>query len=506
MGKDREAAIKISKYLYGRPRAHLEPAGIERVKYMARFNIAVKIWMSIGIFVLGYVLSTALGQFQGIAAEATLRRTSGAIFPAAQQSQEAEAAFQRVVKGFADAVITQDKGGLDRAVEDGRAMRASLNAIASIPGLPVEREDAAKRLAQAADSYLNEAGALYRLVVADPAAMAQRQEQVRAMAARTEELKASLAKTKDLFSQDLHQGLAAAGQRSATQRHLALAVFGLSLVAAGIIVTFTIRKAITGPVVRVIHGVQRAADSAAQSSQEMAERSQAVQRDAQEQAACLEETSASLEEIAATSEQNARRALDADGLMQAARQTATQASSAMDDLTACMDLVSSSSNQVASVLRSIDEIAFHTNILALNAAVEAARAGQAGAGFSVVADEVRSLAQRAAEASRNSAGIIEKTIVNVTKGVGLVSQAHDAFQEVSAKITSGSDMISQIATSSQEQARGVGHISQAITRIEKVTQSNAANALRSAEVSHAMAGQVEATRSHLRELVAVVGL
>jgi methyl-accepting chemotaxis protein len=192
--------------------------------------------------------------------------------------------------------------------------------------------------------------------------------------------------------------------------------------------------------------------------------------------------------------------------MQEARNTVTNASQAMQDLTTSMDLVSKSSNQVAGVMKSIDEIAFHTNILALNAAVEAARAGEAGAGFSVVADEVRALAQRAADAAHNSADIIEKTIADVGRGVGLVAQAHNSFEQVSARISSGSEMVSQIAASSQEQARGVSHISQAISRIEKVTQNNAANAHRTAEVASAMGDQVTATRKHLDQLVTLVGL
>ena len=106
----------------------------------------------------------------------------------------------------------------------------------------------------------------------------------------------------------------------------------------------------------------------------------------------------------------------------------------MNDLTSSMNLISKSSHQVASVLKNIDEIAFHTNILALNAAVEAARAGEAGAGFSVVADEVRSLAHRAAEAARNSGAIIEQTVGDVGKGVEFVNHAHVAFKEVSATI------------------------------------------------------------------------
>ena len=124
----------------------------------------------------------------------------------------------------------------------------------------------------------------------------------------------------------------------------------------------------------------------------------------------------------------------------------------------------------------------------------------------VVADEVRSLAQRAAEAARNSGDIIEKTVTDVGKGVGLVTLAHGAFSEVAQAIAGGSTVVSQIAASSEEQARGIGSIGQAIARIETVTQSNAANAHETAEAATAMSGQVQTTRHHLDELVAVVGM
>lgn len=474
---------------------------------MKRLSITAKIWLSIGFFVLGYIVSIVLGQLQGLATERTLRTTSEALFPAAQRSQEAEAAFQRMVKGFGDAVITQDAAGLARAKEDGKFMVQTLRSVASIPGLSGERSEEAKRLAASGEQLATDAGDLYGSVLANPANMnAQAQEKMHTLATRTDELNASLAKAKELFSRDLQGQLSAVGQSSAKQRLLALVVFGITLVVAAVVVSLTIRRSITGPVLRVIDGVQEAANGAAHASEEMSECGQAVQKDATEQAACVEETSASLEEISATARQNASRAGAADNLMQEARQTVTRASDAMNDLTASMDLIAKSSNQVAGVLKSIDEIAFHTNILALNAAVEAARAGEAGAGFSVVAGEVRSLAQRAAEAARNSADMVEKTIADVGKGVGLVAQAHRSFQEVSMKISSGGEMVSQIAASSREQAQGVDHVSEAISRIETVTQNNAANAHRTAEVASAMSDQVHATRKHLAELVNLVGL
>jgi len=472
---------------------------------MHRLNITAKIWLSVAVFIFGYVLSTGLSQVQVRSASASLRTASEALFPAAQLSQEAESAFQRMVKGFGDAVIMQDASGIDRAAEDGRAAVAALRQIAGIPGLSSERCAEAEKLASSVDRILADARTTYGAVMAGTMS-ASLQDRMRALASRTDDAKAALGRTKKQLAGDLQKELKLLAERNAYQGSIGLIVFVLTLTVAGIIVHMTIQRSITGPVVRVIGGVRDAADEAARAATQMAQSGTEVSSSAQEQAACIEETSASLEEISATTRQNADRAGEADRLMQEARQTVERAAEAMNQLTSSMKLISKSSNQVAGVLKDIDEIAFHTNILALNAAVEAARAGQAGAGFSVVADEVRSLAHRAAEAARNSGSIIEQTLGDVSKGVGLVDHAYGAFQEVSTTIASGTQLVSQIASSSDEQARGIGQIGQAITRIESLTQRNVITSQRTAEGATAMSSQVENTRRYLDELVAVVGL
>jgi methyl-accepting chemotaxis protein len=474
---------------------------------MSRLNITAKIWLSIGVFVLGYVLSTVLGQIERVSTEGNLRVTSEALFPAAQRSQEAEAAFQRMVKALSDAVMTQDASGLDRASEEGRQAVELLKAVAGVSGLAPERSIEAQNLSSSVEQFVGDARNLYGAVLANPANLsADAQGRMRELASRTDTLKASLRAAKDQFSKDLHEQLAAVQRRSAQQRVIALVVFAVTLILAAVIVNVTIRVAITGPVMRVVHGVREASDGAAYASSRVAQSGQIVARDAQEQAACIEETSAALEQISATTRENSARATEADGLMRDGKQTVERAAQAMDELTRSMDVISKSSNQVAAVLKSIDEIAFHTNILALNAAVEAARAGEAGAGFSVVADEVRSLAHRAADAAKRSAEIVEKTIADVGQGVNLVAQAHRAFTQVSAAMVSSSQAVSQIAASSEEQSRGVTHIGKAISRMESVTQNNAANAEQTARDASEMTAQVDATRGHVEELAALIGL
>ncbi len=474
---------------------------------MKSLSITAKIWLSIGVFVAGFVFSTTLEQLQGRSMERDLASASGDLFPAAQKSQEADAAFQRAVKSFSDAVVTQDSSAADHGIEDGQTAATLINQVAGMENLPPENAGETRKLGSTIASFVSDAGEAYKAVASNSSAMTpEMMSRIHDFATQTDSIKGSLQRTKDSYSRALQDKLKVAQAGSEHQRWIGLMLFVGSLCLASVIVTMTIRKSITGPILRVIDGVRSSADDAAEASGQMAESGRVVAQDAHEQAACLQETMASLRDISSTTQQNSDRAVDADGLMTKARETVQSATQAMNDLTESINAISTGSREVAGVLKSLDEIAFNTNILALNAAVEAARAGQAGAGFSVVADEVRSLARRAAEAARHSADIIDKTLGDVANGVRYVELAHGAFQEVSTRIEQGGQVVSQIAASSETQARGIQSIGQAISRLEKVTQNNAANAQQTAESASAMTSQVEITRRHLEELVTVVGM
>lgn len=473
---------------------------------MNRLNITAKIWLSIGVFIVGFVFATVLGQVQGLSTEGRLRVTANALFPAAQKGQEAEAAFQRMVNGFADAVLLQDSAALDRATGDGQKVIASLNGISSIPGVQTERIRQARDISVPLERFSSDAHQVYSELLANPSKMTEMQDRIAALAPRTDALNASLKTIKEDLAKDLRLELQNLEVRSLSQRWMSLGVLLTTLIAAAIIVNLTIRRAITGPILTVISGMQESADGAALASDQMTRSGKIVARDAQQQAAYLQETTASLSQISSTTTVNAGQASQADGLMRQATESVGLATTAMNNLAESMDMIQRSSKQVVGVLKNLDQIAFQTNILALNAAVEAARAGAAGSGFSVVADEVRSLARKSTDSARQSAEIIEKTIADVGKGVALVARAHEAFGAVSTTIATGSELVSRIAANSKEQARGISHIGDALNKIEKVTQSNAASAQETAESASSMVVQIQSSRQHLDDLVSVVGL
>jgi len=229
---------------------------------------------------------------------------------------------------------------------------------------------------------------------------------------------------------------------------------------------------------------------------EMVAASNNLSSSASEQASALEETSASLEEMASMTHRNSEDAQAADQLMNAAKHVASQASQSMSQLTESMTKISRASEETSKIIKTIDEIAFQTNMLALNAAVEAARAGSAGAGFAVVANEVRTLAMRAAEAARTTSDLISGTAKNVDEGARLASTTAKAFSEVGSTMDKTAELVAAMAAASKEQALGIEQINKAVGEMDKTTQNFAATA----EELAASAGQfkVESTSLSVR--------
>jgi len=223
---------------------------------------------------------------------------------------------------------------------------------------------------------------------------------------------------------------------------------------------------------------------------QIADASQSLAEGASEQASSLEEISASLEQIAGQSQQSADNARHADKLSQDSRKAADRGQREMAAMNDAVQESKKSSAEISKIIKVIDEIAFQTNLLALNAAVEAARAGEAGKGFAVVAEEVRNLAQRSAEAAKNTSAMIEGSVKRAENGVQIAQRVGDALQEIADGTNKVNVLLTEISHASTEQASGIAQITQGVSQLDQVTQQNAGNSEELAASAQELSAQV----------------
>ncbi len=238
---------------------------------------------------------------------------------------------------------------------------------------------------------------------------------------------------------------------------------------------------------------------------QVASSAQTLSRGVLQEAASLEETSASMEEISSMTRQNAEHSLDAARLVAEAEQAVTNANGVLGEMVTSMTNIKESSRKVSNIIKTIDEIAFQTNILALNAAVEAARAGAAGMGFAVVADEVRNLAQRSAHAAKDTAALIEESIQRSDRGALRVEKVTTSMQDITNSVIKVKGLIDHVSEASRQQAHGFEQVSQALGQMEQMTQNNASSAEASATAGEALNLQARKSLQAVQQLEALVG-
>jgi methyl-accepting chemotaxis protein len=272
-----------------------------------------------------------------------------------------------------------------------------------------------------------------------------------------------------------------------------------------IVLSLLVARSIPRPFIQVINQLGLATEANTRSSSLISENSTALADSASNQAASLEETSASLEEISSMAKRNSDGAARAKTLAQQARNAADAGTSDVQAMNLAMDAIKASSDGIAKIIKTIDEIAFQTNILALNAAVEAARAGEAGAGFAVVAEEVRALAQRSASAAKETADKIDDSVAKSRHGAEVCAKVAAGLQEIATKSREVDELVGQIATASNEQTEGITQVNSAVSQLDKGVQAGAARAEEGASVAQDMIAQSTALQQAVEELSRLIG-
>ena len=459
-----------------------------------------------GFIALGVVTAGLVATFElGIRTLNDQHEQAARSSAAAQSVTEAAATGSELYQIVADAQINQL---FDETHKDWPAMRQTadsrLKKIEQLVSTPEEK------------SHLDEA----RLHYAAMGDIFEKQllpmlEKQRKLSAETREMDGKIDEEAAAIADNLRQIAASMQQASEAQSQAFIATgtrtqrITIVMVLVGLVLSIGVGAAVViGVNRRLSTAVTSLSDGSAQvvsASEQVAGSAQSLSQGATQQASSLEETSASMEEMASMTRRNAESTRQAATLVADVHLKVNGSQQALQQMVQSMSAIQESSQKVSKIIRTIDEIAFQTNILALNAAVEAARAGEAGMGFAVVADEVRNLAQRSAQAAKDTAGLIEESISKAQVGNQTVSQVAEAITGITASVNRVKGLVEEVSEASQQQTQGLDQVAQALAQMERVTQSTAATAEESAAASEELSAQANTTMEVVGQLQALVG-
>jgi methyl-accepting chemotaxis protein len=458
------------------------------------YSIGAKIALVVAVVALGYAVSMGVNAFQSGRQGLRLAQLSSAAVPGALEAQAALFAYEDAVKRHQDALLTGEADTLTNMREHLDRAGSLLSSVGERQVALGENPSDVEALRQQLAQFGPAATALFQAVsergVSDPDVQTHAQK----LNTTTETLRSALSALRDDRASTLRGSLDELQVATSRQLRAGLILFGSVIGVAGLGATVLVRRTIIRPVLNRSGELDAEAGEISEKADQFKQASESLASGASESAAALQNSSAALNEMAGLTRANAERAENTKQLANRARTAADAGSKGMQELSSAMGAIQQSSQEISKIIKTIDEIAFQTNILALNAAVEAARAGEAGAGFAVVADEVRSLAQRSAQAARETADKIEQANRRSNEGANLSGHVARHLTEIVERVREVDDLIVQIAAASREQSEGITQVTRTMSDLDQLTQKNAAMAEETSASAIALGEQTDRLR------------
>lgn len=467
-------------------------------------SIGAKIWLGMGILLAGYTLSMVTGMVQGHQQVGHLTGLADSVFPATRLGQQTEAAFDRQVKLYEDAMMMGEAELVDNATAEASKVTDNLSRMADLSSLPQEWVVKVDGLKRDFAGFSSEAGQVY-LAVSGMDPTEEDMNHAKALGQKTQALRGSLTELNDGLATFLTSELGSLVKKSQAKSRLDLFMFLAVILAAGVTVYFIINRMIVKPIDKVMEKMNASSRSLEGSVQNVTVSSEAMANGAMQQETQLQATSLAMGEFSEQAKANAEHGRTASRMAQEAEQADKNSRQAMERMSDAISKIRSSADETASIIKTIDEIAFQTNLLALNAAVEAARAGDAGKGFAVVAEEVRNLASRSAEAVQTTSVTLAQSQDHAKDGVLATEEVKSSLDRINSVVDQVCSIIAEMSAASEKQSQSINGVNVAVGEMENVTHTNSASAEKWAQTSQDLAEQADGLREAVNVLAEVVG-
>ena len=459
-------------------------------RYALRTKIAfLPIVAGLGILIL-------LGFIQSIRQQSDILSEKIAIiehsyFPALETKQNLAEMFKSIQRGFQDAIAAEDKDILE---ETDKLRLSFLQLLQAANENVITRGEEIPQLEQQIQAYYTAAAEMTVALIDGKI-----NGELNALMSDVQNKAAAVNKTLTALNDRLRNSLKEMFKNKNTTSRLLVRVviFAFVLIGVLLVISYLLIRSITGSLTGIIDDLINNSSEVENVSDQVTNQAKSLADGATEQAASLEETAASLEEISAQARNNADASFKALEESNFVKELCLQSMKEIQEMRRAMDDIRKASQATAGIVKTIDGIAFQTNLLSLNASVEAARAGEAGMGFAVVAEEVRNLALRSAESAKQTSEQIENAIKLANNGASISKQVVDSLERVQDNAISAAQHVEEISKASEEQKNGLGQLNTVMINLEKVTQDNTSNADTIAATGEKLLGQSK----HLTDIV-----
>ena len=473
-----------------------------------KFSIEKKIMFSVSPLVILSVLLVCFGYINLMRMEKRIPALTHLSFAGTNIIHTIIVSFEAQSKYYQNAVFMNDALYIAKASKAYENTRNNIKKLRNINGITKTTRKKIDVLGKELDQYSKTAGQVYKnisLSNEDIDLGSQYAETLGTLAKKRDELEKEFKALNQIIQKEL-KNLTSSIINDGRYWNKAATITALIIIILSVIGNYIlIKKAVIKPVKAAIKIMTDISARVFNASYKLSSTSMTLAQGSSEQAASIEQTSSSLEEIASMTMQNARNASRVDSSMEKVLNVIEKANKNMALMKNETNKTLKASEKTFDIIKTIEGIAFQTNILSLNAAVEAARAGEAGAGFAVVADEVRNLAIQSANAAQNTTDLIEDTVTRIQNGYALVNEFKQAFEEVNKSINEVSNLIREISSASNDQARGIEQLNKAVSETDKVIQQNASNAQISASTSKELSLHAEKMKNVVNGLVEIIG-